>query len=257
MRNQIISTWKPLGINFYTRERLFEKKLDIKFPDFTYCEYTGLFILSEYPDLKFDNYTIFEEVDWKEITQKTIFYSLLSLLQKNKVEIFNYNDHFSFLYIINYKSSGYYLNKKSSDQDSDYLLDLITNAIETDISNHPSIQNNLKKVIKRVFDSFLGKTKEHNKPAKSFIKELLNGYGNYIPWFELKKEKKLLGISSKYFVDIDKENLEKVVSIFNSINKNSFIDKHKNIDKEELKEKIFKIIKNDLRTRKPSDDSGD
>lgn len=255
MTNKTIKLINPLGITLYKRERINIKTVEYHTTEKFDASSLGLYILAIHPKLKFDNHTLFEEVDWLDLLQKTLLLTLTSKLLNKEVDLYHYNDKEYYLFgLFTRKIENYFLKPKQL-KTPKYSFEKNINQCILYCHKEYKQKNNLNKFIKEFLNIYLG-TGELNKGAKKFWKQNLKNYSIENDEFTLKNEDAFLGLSKKFDIEIDSKELDEIIEKSIRIN-NAFFktNSDKTFNTVTFKIKLYNFIQNDIDRRKPKNDN--
>ena len=255
--NEVIRKVSFCGLSLYKRTRLINEPVLFKTEPITVDD-LGLFVVTQNPSLTFNDHSIFTERNWMYFSQETIFLVISNLLFNGSLELVRYKDRIEYLEgIIDYKNDGFYLKRKGYQNIKDLLSKKILNIID-DSTDKNKDSPELKTQLSRTIDVYLGKTKEYNKPGKSFIKNLLKSYSaNPNNWFILEEETKLLGLSKEYRFQILDKEFDKIIKSHLNFKQQAYSFEQPSYST--FKKELFTTIESEFKRRIPSsyDDNDD
>jgi len=252
VENRVVKSWNILGHDLYLRKRLSDEVVKFDFNQKEPCVYPGLHVITEYPDLNFGA-TFFDEIDWLLFLQRTIYLSILGLIQNEQLEVRKYEDKKSWLFsLINQNATGFYLKCKDNSPPQDILSTII---LEEVIESHSSKLEylDLRYQFESIFDIVLGIEKEHAMAAKTFLKELIKGYHDLESWVDLIVTKKALGLYSTIKVEIDPLELKKLElnhKLYSNFSEKKAIE---NLVIRKFRDIVYERVHQECRLREPSD----
>jgi len=241
-----------LGINFYTRTRLYEKKMDFT-PSKIHCDDIGLYIIGKDPDLEYNFVTITEKKEWNLIAADTINLAILNLVLSGTIEIHEFQDEKAYLFkLIKKKIVNYRLQIIDNSNNEDFLTNSILNATSK-IANSGDKIKDLSKVISKLLDSYLGANSEYSRPEKHFIVEILKKYSKKHDWLKIVSKKKMLGIYKDHKIEINRIYIPRI-----SMQHENLIDYHSAELQKSLDYRVFRgilreILYEDFQKRLPQD----
>ncbi|WP_203258625.1 hypothetical protein [Hyunsoonleella ulvae] len=250
-----VSEFKFLGVNLYERHRYSEEKLEFN-TESTPCEDIGLYIIGEYPRLKYNNVAISSKYEWKKILHETICLSILNLINTQKIHVTLFKDKKSYLFnILKFNFKGYCLKANVSfDEEKDLLSKDIINAIrEAEVIYDR--KTDIYFVIHLLINKYLGENGEYNKPAKQFLIRNLKNYSKTFNWISIHEQKKLLGIYKDYQVNLNEIYIPRIKMQHKNLKHQYSRLRNSDTIYWYFSESIKKQINKDLKRREPSDDS--
>ena len=119
----IISSLNTLGLKLYERKRIFEEVIDFN-PEEIPCDDIGIYIIGEYPRLKYNHVSIYNKHEWGTLVFETFSLAFLNLMNKDLVEIICFKDKKTYLFnAFTLNTTGYYFKtvKSSNGKTISYL----------------------------------------------------------------------------------------------------------------------------------------
>lgn len=189
-------------MGLYKRIRISTRKIEIEAEE-VFCENTGLYILSHYPNLEYSNdnfFSLFDEnYQWYEVAQDTIIFTVINLLVNKTIELYKCSDRVSYFWGTFNNTDIYYsfrICNESTNEDllSDKLLTAIT---QTHRRYKVNVQANANDVIKNLISSFPLYQRHYFGPDRIFLIENLKSYSEKYPWLSINAQKGIINIITR------------------------------------------------------------
>lgn len=235
----------------YHKEILSSNALQLGSSDIPPFPFAGLHAIMRHPNMEFGNFDISDEMNWLDVAQVTFYQAILHATCTDSLSVTNVLKRTSILFnLIRYKSLHYAFERIDHDLNQDLFSELILNAAAS-ASRRPSSKNQIYTLVREVVNKFLGKHTEHNFPAKQFVLRLIQAYDTPEDWFELKVQKKFLGLVKNYKLNMDEEKFQEIVEYHMDFG--VYVAKYERENSQLLlfKKDLFEAIQRDFRGREP------
>ena len=186
-------------MSLYKNLKVSEAKLEIDFEPF-HCDDIGLYVIGKYPRLKYNGLSYSEDFNWKFHTISTIRLTLLNLVNRGIIDIYQTKiKHHYFFNLIRKESIEYELRVVDLHLDKDWFSVLVHKVInEVNYSKNPS----LYKYVKAIFNETIYNGNYRN-PSRAFIIQILKQYAKKFDWIKIEKSKKYFGLLDDYSLNVD------------------------------------------------------
>ncbi|WP_299522296.1 hypothetical protein [Winogradskyella sp.] len=234
-------------MSLYEIIKISEQKIKLDFELF-HCDDIGLYVIGKYPRFKYGDFSNSENFNWKFHTIATIRLTILNLINRNIVEIYQVQKVHRYIFgLIEKEATDYYFKVVDLHLDKDWFSVLVHDAInEVNRSKNP----NLYKYIKLIFDEIIFSHSDYRDPSRAFIIQILRKYSNLFEWIELIKKKKFFKLLDDYEVKVEEIYIPRINMQHKSLTALDSRLYHNHRDYSDFYHSLESAISRDLERRK-------
>lgn len=237
--------------NLYGKQRLKEIEVEVD-QEYAFIHNSSLLALIKHSEFEESLLGLFGHKQWVDTVSEMFTICIVNLLFSGKIKAVYFIDKVSiFFNLVVFESSGFIIScqeKVVIDDD-----DILTNELCLLLQKSRSFEKErFPLIINRFINLYLDKN-QLNKPEKKFLQAYLAKYLKKYDWLKITENHNLLGLNTKYAIEIDEDKRASLINLYNEFNSLKFRLRKEDIYFRQLLDYINKVIVRDFQSRYSSD----